>query len=164
MIPLSIMAAIFVRMYTGGSLGPFRAQSIDFVLSTLEGLLLALLWYQPSTKALAGVSPLVKDAICFVLALTLIALFPSPDGKWWYTLRQQYIDTRYQQFLQPYLAQAFNNPDSFVTIPRFDTHELKPGQRRPRTIWDGDFTNDPQDWTNQCFSKFYRLRGMQLID
>ena len=164
MIPLSIMAAIFVRMYTSGSLGPFRAQSIDFVLSTIEGLLLALLWYQPSTKALTGVSPAVKDTICFVLALTLIALFPSPDGKWWYTLRQQYVDTRYQQFLQPYLAQAFNNPDSFVTIPRFDTHELKPGQRRPRTIWDGDFTNDPQDWTNQCFAKFYRLRGMQIID
>jgi hypothetical protein len=164
MIPLSIMAAIFVRMYTGGSLGPLRAQSIDFVLSTVEGLLLALLCYQPSTKALAGVSPLAKDTICFVLALILIALFPSPDGKWWYTLRQQYADTRYQQFLQPYLEQSSKNPDSFVTIPRFDTHELKPGQRRPRTIWDGDFTNNPQDWTNQCFSKFYRLRGMQVVD
>ena len=164
MIPLSIMAAVFVRMYTGGSLGPLRAQSIDFVLSTVEGFLLALLWYQPSMKALADVSPLGKGTICFVLALTLIALFPSPDGKWWYTLRQQYADMRYQQFLQPYLEQSFKNPDSFVTIPRFDTHALKPGQRRPRTIWDGDFTNDPQDWTNQCFSKFYRLRGMQVVD
>lgn len=163
-IPLSIMTAIFVRIYTGGSMGPLRAQSMDFLLSTLEGLLLALLLYKPNTGGATSAEKIIKDLISFVLALSLILIFPTPDGKWWYTLRQQFSDTRYQQFLQPYLVEALNHPDSFVSIPRFDTHELKPGQRRPRTIWDGDFTNDPADWTNQCFAKFYRLRGMQVVD
>lgn len=163
-IPLSTMAAIFVRIYTGGSMGPLRAQSIDFILSAVEGLLIALLLYKPNTSGANSLEKIAKDSISFVLALSLILIFPTPDGKWWYTLRQQFADTHYQQFLQPYLVEAFNHPGSFVSIPRFDTHELKPGQRRPRTIWDGDLTNDPADWTNQCFTKFYRLRGMQIID
>lgn len=163
-IPLSIMAAIFVRMYTGGSMGPLRAQSMDFLLSTIEGLLIALLLYKPNISSASGIEKIAKDSISFVLALSLILIFPTPDSKWWYTLRQQFADTRYQQFLQPYLVEALNHPGSFISIPRFVTHELKPGQRRPRTIWDGDLTNDPADWTNQCFSKFYRLRGMQIID
>ena len=163
-IPLSIMAAIFVRMYTGGWLGPLRAQSIDFLLSTLEGLLIALLIYKPNISNTSGMEKMAKDSIGFILALSLISLFPTPDGKWWHTLRQQYSDKRYQQFFQPYLVEALNHPGSFISIPRFDIHELKPGQRRPRTIWDGDFTSDPADWTNQCFTKFYRLRGMQIID
>lgn len=163
-IPLSIMAAIFVRMYTGGSMGPLRAQSMDFLLSTIEGLLVALLLYKPNISSVSGIEKMAKDSISFVLALSLILIFPTPDSKWWYTLRQQFADARYQQFLQPYLLEALNQPGAFISIPRFDTHELKPGQRRPRTIWDGDLTSDPADWTNQCFSKFYRLRGMQVID
>ena len=161
-LSISTTAAIFTREYSQGGLGPWRAQSVDFFITTINSFLLALIFYQSNTTSKWFTNFTAQTLILGFGVIIFLALHPNPDSKWWRTVVQMRLDTGFARHFQGYLMQAYQNPGKPVLMSNYENTEAHQRWGKPRTMFMGDFTSDPQDWTNQCFANYYRLPEMRI--
>jgi hypothetical protein len=161
---LTTMSAIFTRVYAQGDLGPWRAQSLDYLLTAISALFFALFLYEPNKSFPWKSSHWKSNAFNLLAVLLLMALHTNPDGKWWRTLVSMRLDAGYQNSLQPYLTKALNSPGQVLLIPNYVNSDAYKKLGKPRTMFLRDFTSDPDDWTNKCFAQFYGLHSVRIED
>lgn len=159
---ISTTAAIFTREYSQGGLGPWRAQSVDFFITTINSFLLALIFYQPNTSSKWFSNFTLQTLMLSLGVIIFLALHPNPDSKWWRTVVQMRLDTGFARHFQSYLMQAYQNPGKDLLISNYENTQAHQRLGKPRTMFMGDFTNDPKDWTNQCFANYYQLPEMRI--
>ena len=92
----------------------------------------------------------------------LMGVHANPDGKWWRTLVSMRLDTGYQNFFQPNLVRALNSAGQELYIPNYEHSDGYRKMGKPRTMFLGDFTNDPENWTNKCFAGYYTLKSVKI--
>lgn len=159
---ISTAAAIFTREYSQGGLGPWRAQSVDFFITTISSFFLALIFYEPNSTSKWFSNFTMQTILLSLGVIICLALHPSPDSKWWRTVVQMRLDSGFVKHFQIYLLQAYQHPGQSLLIPNYENTEAHRRWGKPRTMFLGDFTSDPHDWTNQCFSNYYQLPEMRI--
>lgn len=161
---LTTMSAIFTRVYAQGGLGPWRAQSLDYLLTAISGLFFALFLYEPNKSFPWRSSRWKSNVFTLLVVLILMAMHTNPDGKWWRSLVSMRMDAGYQNSLQPYLSRALSSPEKILIIPNYAHSDAYKKLGKPHTMFAGDFTSDPDDWTNKCFAQFYGLHTVRIED
>lgn len=161
---LTTLSAIFTRVYAQGDLGPWRAQSLDYLLIAMSALFFALFLYEPNKGFPWRSSHWKSNAFTLIVVLILMALHANPDGKWWRSLVSMRLDAGYQNSLQPYLSKALSSPGQALVIPSYVHSDAYKKFGKPHTMFLRDFTSDPDDWTNKCFAQFYGLHSVRIED
>ncbi len=158
--------SIFTRAYAISDFGPYRARTVDFMLLTVAGLLLAMLWVRPRTQAAAlsmtGRDSTLKRGWVAALIVLLFALHPGPDGSWAMVAARMVPMRSYAQYMTQRLTTAEAGRDSSVGVP---SYRLPAGARHglavPVTLR-ADISADPQAWQNLCVSRYFGLRAIHL--
>jgi hypothetical protein len=161
---LTTMSAIFTRVYVQGGLGPWRAQSLDYLLTAISALFFALFLYDLNKSFPWRNSRWKNNVFTLVGVIILMALHANPDGKWWRTLVSMRLDAGYQNALQPYLTKSLSSPGQVLLIPNYEHSVAYKKLGKPHTMFLRDFTSDPDDWTNKCFAQFYGLHSVRIED
>jgi hypothetical protein len=161
---IGLIMAIFTRQYAQGSLGPLRAQSVDYFMTIIGAFICSLILYKPNINFPWKDSSWKNSVLASFIVMALLLIQHNPDGKFWRTLVQMRLDTGFHNFFQPYLLKALNNPGKDLVIQNYEHTEAHLKLGKPRTMFLGDFTSDSEDWTNKCFAAYYDLKSVKIAE
>lgn len=153
----ALWGAIFTRAFVLNSMGPVRAQTIDFFLVCIMSFCSAWSLYLKDQDRIGEIRKISPVLVIFVGIFVLTLAFRAgADGVGWKTVL---VDLKYgrplKDFMSARLALAEHTKGKKLEVIDYAN------KRQSMTFFD-DITGDPADWRNGCFADYFGLKEVRL--
>ncbi|WP_050477501.1 DUF6056 family protein [Herbaspirillum rhizosphaerae] len=152
---LALWASIFARAYALNELGPERARTIDFLLVNLIGFFVATQLYQRSRARSEGQPrPLLAGLIACALIATIVSSVFAPHLTWKPLLDGMQESVRLRDLITARLNLVSSAKGQTLVVEAY-TQDQKP------ITFFNDIKEDPKQWENGCFAKYFGLKEIR---
>lgn len=152
---LALWASIFARAYALNELGPERARTIDFLLVNLIGFFAATQLYQRSrTRSEDQPRPIIAGVISCVFAAAIAGAVFAPHLTWKPLLDGMQESARLRDLITARLNIASSAKGLALVVEPY-TQDQKP------ITFFNDIKDDPKQWENGCFAKYFELKEIR---
>jgi hypothetical protein len=152
---LALWASIFARAYALNELGPERARTIDFLLVNLIGFFVATQLYQRSRARSENQSrPVLAGLISCALVATIAGAVFAPQQTWRPLLDGMQESVRLRDLITARLNLAGSARGQALVVDAYIQDQ------KPITFFN-DIKEDPKQWENSCFAKYFDLKEVR---